>query len=77
VVPVTLNSMGIVGRTNHVDVRMFFLKELHEDGMVVFKHILGPDNEADIFTKNANDGLLHRHSVKLCSDVGLLGMMKS
>eukprot|EP00804_Cyclotella_cryptica_P000019 CCRYP_013697-RA/>CCRYP_013697-RA protein AED:0.44 eAED:-0.15 QI:0/0/0/0.5/1/1/2/0/583 len=38
------NSWSVGGRTRHVDVWMFFLCELKEDGMVAFKHIPGPDN---------------------------------
>ena len=32
--------------------------------MVAFKHIPGPDNEADIFTKNLDVSTLQRHSTK-------------
>ena len=46
------NSWSIVGRTRHMDVRMCFLCKLKEEGMVVYKHIPGPDIEEDIFTKN-------------------------
>jgi hypothetical protein len=67
------NSWSIGGRTRHVDVRMFFLHELKEKGMVVYIHIPGPENEADIFTKNVDAGTLHRHSIKLC---GLLNLLK-
>eukprot|EP00804_Cyclotella_cryptica_P007776 CCRYP_001385-RA/>CCRYP_001385-RA protein AED:0.40 eAED:-0.17 QI:0/-1/0/1/-1/1/1/0/271 len=56
------NSWSVGGRTRHVDVRMFLLRELKEDGMVAFKHIPGPDNEADIFTKNDDATSLHRHA---------------
>ena len=55
---------------------MFFLRELKEDGMVAFKHIPGPENEADIFTKNVDAGSLHKHSAKLCGEDGLLESLK-
>jgi hypothetical protein len=70
------NSWSIGGRTRHVDVQMFFLRELKEDRMVAFKHIPGSDNEADIFRKNVCTGSLNKHSVKLCGDDGLLEMLK-
>ena len=70
------NSWSVGGRTRHVDVQMFFLHELKEEGMVVYKHIPGPDNEADIFTKNVNAGTLHKHSTKLCGNDGLLTTLK-
>jgi hypothetical protein len=44
---------------------------LKENGNVVFKHILGPENEAGIFTKNAEAGSLHRHPTGR-----LVGMLK-
>ena len=62
------NSWSVGGWTRHVDVRMFYLHELKEEGMVVFKYVPGPENEADIFTKNVNAGSLHRHSAKLCGN---------
>jgi hypothetical protein len=31
---------------------MFFLRELKEEGLVVYKHIPGLEKEADIFTKS-------------------------
>jgi len=44
--------------------------------MVAFKHIPGPDNEADIFTENLDVGTSHRHSTKLCRDEGRLDTLK-
>jgi hypothetical protein len=70
------NSWSVGGRTRHVDVRMFFLRELKEEGLVVYIHIPGPENEADIFTKNVDAGTLHRHSTKLCENDGLLELLK-
>jgi hypothetical protein len=40
------------GRIRHVDVCMFFLRELKEDGLLSFKHVSGTENESGIFTKN-------------------------
>ena len=51
------NSSSIDGRTRHIDMQKFFMRELREEGMIVFKHILGQANEADIFVKNV-DGFL-------------------
>jgi hypothetical protein len=70
------NRWSIGGRTRHVDVWMFFSRELKEEGMLVYKQIPGPDNDADIFTKNVDTGTLHRHSAKLCGDDGLLESLK-
>jgi hypothetical protein len=55
---------------------MFFLRELKEEGMVAFKYVPGPENEADIFTKNVDAVSLHKHTAKLCGDDGLLAKLK-
>ena len=55
------NSWSVGCRTRHVDVRMFFLRELKEDGLIVFKHI-------DIFTKNVDAATLHRHTRCYCGN---------
>ncbi len=70
------NSWSMGRRTLYVDVRMFYLRELKEEGMVSFKYIPVPENEADIFTKNVNAASLHRHTAKLCGDDGLLAKLK-
>lgn len=45
---------------------MFFLQELKVEGMIVYKYIPGPDNKANIFTKNVDTSKLHTHCTKLC-----------
>ncbi|KAL7474764.1 hypothetical protein ACHAW6_000717 [Cyclotella cf. meneghiniana] len=70
------NSWSVGGRTWHVDVQIFFLRELKEDGMIVFKHIPGHANEADIFTKNVDATTLHAHTIKLCGDDGFLELLR-
>ena len=55
---------------------MFYLRKLKEEGLVVYKHILGPENEVDIFTKNVDVGMSCRHSIKLCDNDGLLDSLK-
>ena len=44
--------------------------------MVAFKHIPGPENKADIFTKNVDATSLHKHSAKLFGGDGLLMALK-
>jgi hypothetical protein len=70
------NSWSISGRTRHVDVGKFFSRELKEEGFIVYKHIPVLENKADIFTKNVDMGTLHRHSIKICGDDGLLKSLK-
>jgi len=71
------NSWSVGDRTRHVDMRMFFLRELKEQGLRVFKHIPGPENEANIFTKNVNVIALHKHTEKLCGEDGLYNSLKA
>jgi hypothetical protein len=70
------NSWSVGGRTRHVDVRLNFLRELKEEGMVALVHIPGDSNEADIFTKNVDASSLHRHSIQLCGDDGLYDRLR-
>ena len=56
--------------------RLNFLRELKEEGMVTLKHIPGESNEADIFTKNVDASSLHGHVVSLCGNDELLKRLK-
>jgi hypothetical protein len=58
------NSLSVGGRTRHVDVRMHYLRELKDQGMIVIKHIPGEDNETDIFTKNTSTATFNKHVVQ-------------
>jgi len=55
------NSWSVGGRTCHVDVRNYFLRELKDQGLLVIKHIAGEKNDADIFTKNVTSAIFNRH----------------
>eukprot|EP01082_Thalassiosira_pseudonana_P003604 g3149.t1 g3149 contig12:1513564-1518213(-) len=55
------NSYSVGGRTRHVDVRLYYLRELKEEGLLVIKHIPGENNDADIFTKNTDARTFERH----------------
>ena len=48
------NNYSVGGRTRHVDVRFFYLRELKQEGLIVIKHVPGNENDADIFTKNVD-----------------------
>ena len=49
------------GRTQHVDVRNHFLRELKEQGLLVVKFVPEDLNDADIFTKNTTTATFERH----------------
>jgi hypothetical protein len=70
------NSWSVGGRTRHVDVHMFFLRELKEDGLLSFKHVSGMKNESDIFTKNVDATTLHKHAAKFCGEDNLYKLLK-
>ena len=55
------NSWSVGGRTRHVDVQNYFLRELKDQGLLVIKHIAGEQNDADIFTKNVTSAIFDRH----------------
>ena len=43
------NNWSIGGRTRHVDVMNYFLRELKDEGVLSIKHVSGEDYGADIF----------------------------
>ena len=55
------NSWSVGGRTRHVNVRNYFLRELKDQGLLVIRHISGESNDADIFTKNVTSAIFDRH----------------
>ena len=55
------NNWSVGGRTRHVDVRNYFLRELKDEGLLLVQHIPGDQNDADIFTKNVPAALFNTH----------------
>ena len=55
------NNYSVGGRTRHADVRLFYLRELKEEGLIVIKHVPGIENDVDIFTKNVDAQTFERH----------------
>lgn len=55
------NNYSSGGRTRHVDVRNFYLRELKDEGLLKIKHVPGEDNDADIFTKNTTYAVFNKH----------------
>ena len=55
------NSWSVGGRTRHVDVRIYFLHELKDQGLIVIRHIVGESNGADIFTNNVMSVVFDKH----------------
>ena len=55
------NSWSVGGRTRHIDVQNYFLRELKDQSLLVIKHIPGESNDANIFTKNATLEMFNCH----------------
>jgi hypothetical protein len=55
------NRWSVGGRTHHVDVRNYFLRELKDQGLLVIQHFAGESNDADIYTKNVTSAVFDRH----------------
>ena len=55
------NNWSIGGRTRHIEVRQYFLRDLKMDGIIRAEWIRGADMSADIFTKNLARPLFEKH----------------
>ena len=55
------NNWSVGGRTWHVDVRNYFLRDLKDEGLLIIVHVSGEDNDATIFTKNSKDPIFEKH----------------
>ena len=55
------NNWTTGGRTRHIEVKQYFLRELKEAGLIHVKWISGDSNPSDIFTKNLGGPLFNKH----------------
>ena len=62
------NNRNTGGRTKHIDIRIFFVKEYQEDGKITIEFVKLEDDEADIFTKNTTNIIFQKHQEKLVWD---------
>jgi hypothetical protein len=60
-----VNNWSIGGRTRHVGVRLNFIRELKENGIIEVKWIKSEDNVADISKKNLPANLYKKHVTSL------------
>ena len=61
------NSWSHGGRTKHMQVRNYWLRELKEKELIKVKWIPGKTNVADMLTKNLNESDFSRHREILVS----------
>ena len=55
-----LNNWSVGGRTRHIDVRINFMRELKEEGILVVRHVPGDENDSDMHTKNLGNPLFEK-----------------
>ena len=63
------HNWTIGGRVRHVDVRINFLRELKEDGILELEWIPGEENASDLFTKNLPGPAFMKHAPKFVGEI--------
>jgi hypothetical protein len=58
-------------RTRHMDTRYHFVRELIKDGFIKIKFVRSNENDSDLFTKNINQELYAKHTMKFLEDTGV------
>ena len=62
------NNWSVGGRTRHIDIRNYFLREHKEQSIIKTKWRSGNDNSSDLFTKNLAGSTFERHTKVFCGD---------
>jgi hypothetical protein len=60
------NNWSIGGRTRHIEVRQYFLRDLKMDDIIRAEWIEGASMSSDIFTKNLHRPLFEKHMTVYC-----------
>ena len=60
------NNWSVAGRTRHVAVKLNFLRELKENGLIETRWIRTEHNPSDLFTKNLGGDLFDKHTKVYC-----------
>ena len=63
-----MNNWSVGGRTRHVEVKQYFIRDLKEAGWLVIEWIPTDEMTSDIFTKNLGGPLYGKHSNVLTSE---------
>ena len=63
-----INNWNVGGRTRHVAVKINFLRELKEIGIIEVEWIPSNENCADMFTKNLPSQLFEKHTQRFCGE---------
>ena len=67
------NNWSVGGRTRHVDVQNYFLRDLKDEGTLVIWFVPEDDNDAGIFTKNVTTAIHKKHIPKFVRVNGYMG----
>ena len=62
------NNLNTGGRTRHVEVKQYYLRELKELKVLEVRWIAGSENETDMFTKNLHRPDIDRHGENFSTD---------
>jgi hypothetical protein len=62
------NNWSVGGRTRHVEVRQYFLRDLKAENIILPKWIPGDTMTSDLFTKNLERPLFERHAKAYVGD---------
>ena len=57
-----VNNWSVGGRTRHVEVKQYFLRDLKEQGLLKVEWIPTAENESDLFTKNLGGPEFNKHA---------------
>ena len=63
-----MNNWSVGGRTQHINVKYYFLRDLKEQNIVKVEWIPSGENSSDMFTKNLPTDLFAKHSSNFCGD---------
>ena len=63
-----LNGWSIAGQMRPIAIRLAFLRELKEEGVLEIRWIKGGDNSSDLFTKNVDGMTFEKHELEYCTD---------
>ena len=60
------NNWSVGGRTRHIEVKQYFLRDLKEAGVIETLWMSGADMPADLFTKNLGKNDFEKHTATFC-----------
>jgi hypothetical protein len=65
----TLSNVYGTSRTRHVEIKMAWIRDLVERGIVKFRYVASEDNDADVLTKPMPRAGFNRHVVKMMNGI--------